>query len=177
MKNIYLLTILSMFLISCNMHTQKQMENTNEPTVIGSAMMADGTINPIIGGDVNLEQIWIDYVAAHNDRDLDKIAEINTDDWEGYTPDGTVIKGNEAHIIFLDNWFKTSNPKWKISWMVANASNNEQGKLTQWLTTGNDYTDTDEDGNEVLEHHIHDIEFDNGKIKKVNVYSRTSVQE
>ena len=30
----------------------------------------------------------------------------------------------------------------------------------------------DEEGNETLEHHVHDIEFAGDKIKKINVYSR-----
>jgi predicted RNase H-like HicB family nuclease len=49
--------------------------------------------------------------------------------------------------------------------------------MTHWLTTGNTYTDTDADGNEVLEHHIHDMEFVDGKIKKINVYSRAKTME
>ena len=125
MKNILSLSILSLILISCNTSIQNQTENINEPTVIGSNTMDDGKINSIIVGDTNNEQIWIDYIQAHNDRNLDKIAEINADDWEGYTPDGNVVKGNDAHIEFLDNWFKTSNPQWKIKWMIANAAENE----------------------------------------------------
>ena len=35
----------------------------------------------------------------------------------------------------------------------------------------------DADGNEVLEHHIHDMEFVDGKIKKINVYSRAKTME
>jgi len=177
MKNILSLSILSLILISCNTSSQNQTEKPNEPTVIGSNTMDDGIINPIIVGDTNNEQIWIDYIQAHNDRNLDKISEINADDWEGYTPDGNVVKGNDAHIEFLDNWFKTSNPQWKIKWMIANAAENEDGIMTQWLTTGNDYTNIDEEGNELLEHHVHDIQFTNGKIKRINVYSRSKPQE
>ena len=74
---------------------------------------------------------------------------INADDWEGYTADGSVVKGSDTHIEILDNWFKTANPKWEIKWMIANAAENEDGVVVQWLTTGNDYTDTDENGNEI----------------------------
>jgi hypothetical protein len=49
--------------------------------------------------------------------------------------------------------------------------------MTQWLTTANDLTDIDEQGNEIIEHHVHDVQFKNGKIKKIYVYSRSKAQE
>ena len=61
--------------------------------------------------------------------------------------------------------------------MIANAAENEDGVVVQWLTTGNDYTDTDENGNEIFEHNVHDIQFVDGKIKRINVYSRAKAQE
>ncbi len=59
---------------------------------IGSALM-EGTsmMTPIIPGEVSNQAIWIDYIQAHNDRDLTKIAEINAEDWEGYTADGRLL--------------------------------------------------------------------------------------
>jgi len=55
---------------------------------IGTVYLEDGTANPIIAGDTTNQQIWVDYIQAHNDRDLTKIAEINAEDWLGYPPDG-----------------------------------------------------------------------------------------
>ena len=51
----------------------------------------------------------------------------------------------------------------------ANAANNEEGILTQWLTTGNDYSDVDENGNEIFEHNVHDIRFKDGKIVELKI--------
>ena len=175
MKNIFYLSILSLILISCNASNQNQ--SSNETDIIGSGTLDNGKKVQIIAGDTNNEQVWIDYIKAHNDRDLDKIAEINADDWEGYTADGSVVKGSDAHIEILDNWFKTASPKWEIKWMIANAAVNEEGVMVQWLTTGNDYTDIDENGNEIFEHNVHDIQFVDGKIKRINVYSRAKAQD
>jgi hypothetical protein len=61
--------------------------------------------------------------------------------------------------------------------MIANAAKNNEGVVEQWLTTGNDYSDVDENGNEIFEHNVHDIMFVDGKIKKINVYSRAKAQE
>ena len=175
MKNIFYLSILSLILISCSSSNQNQ--SSNETEIIGSGTLENGKKVQIVIGDTNNEQVWIDYIKAHNDRDLDKIAEINADDWEGYTADGSVLKGNEAHIEILDNWFKTASPKWEIKWMIANAAENEEGVIVQWLTTGNDYTDVDENGNEIFEHNVHDVQFVDGKIKRINVYSRAKAQD
>lgn len=140
---------------------------------IGTVYLEDGTANPIIAGDTTNQQIWVDYIQAHNDRDLTKIAEINAEDWLGYPPDGSVITGNSAHIDWLDAWFKTSdNPKWKVKWMIANSGMNDQGDMEHWLTTGNDITFNGPDGDKVTEHHVHDVQFVGNQIKLIYVYSR-----
>ena len=56
--------------------------------------------------------------------------------------------------------------------MIANAGENEQGEIEQWLTTGNDYYDVDAEGNEIFKYNVHDVQFKDGKIVKINVYSR-----
>ena len=181
MKKLFTLLFAGFVLAACN-----DVQNSNEkvstkedlkPTVIGSAYMEDRSVNPITGGDLNTEQVWLDYVQAHNDKNLEKIAELNHPEWEGFLPDGRTLKGTDAQIELLKTWFETSNPSWEVQWMITNDSKNEKGEMTHWLTTGNTYTDTDADGNEVLEHHIHDMEFVDGKIKKINVYSRAKTME
>ena len=181
MKKLFTLLFAGFVLAACN-----DVQNSNEkvstkedlkPTVIGSAYMEDRSVNPITGGDLNTEQVWLDYVQAHNDKNLEKIAELNHPEWEGFLPDGRTLKGTDAQMELLKTWFETSNPSWEVQWMITNDSKNEKGEMTHWLTTGNTYTDTDADGNEVLEHHIHDMEFVDGKIKKINVYSRAKTME
>ena len=61
--------------------------------------------------------------------------------------------------------------------MIANAVKNNEGIVEQWLTTGNDYTDVDENGNEIFEHNVHDVMFSEGKIKRINVYKRAKAEE
>jgi len=165
MKKLLLLTILSAFVLSC--------ENKKTDLVIGSTLGNDGQSSEIVVGDTSNQQVWIDYIDAHNERDLDKIADINADDWVGYPPNGNVIRGNEAHIEFLDEWFSSSaNPKWTVKWMIANKGEDVEGIVQEFLTTGNDITFTDEEGNEVVENHVHDIMFEEGKIKTIFVYSK-----
>jgi hypothetical protein len=156
-------------------HEAGEMKKT---AVIGTVFSDDCTPNQLRAGNTDKQQIWVDYIQAHNDRDLEKIAEINADDWEGYVPDGSVIKGNAAHIEWLDDWFSSSdNPKWQVKWMLANDGSNAEGLTETWLTTGNDITFNGADGNPVTEHHVHDIQFVGNEIKRINVYSRSSPRE
>ena len=178
MKKIYPLILILIFANACQNNQESNSSKKDSVVEIGSAMM-DGTnmMTPIILGEVSNQAIWLDYINAHNEKNLDRIAEINAADWEGYTADGSVVKGSEAHIEILDNWFKSANPKWEVKWMIANAAKNKEGVIEQWLTTGNDYSDLDADGNEIFEHNVHDILFVNGKIKKINVYKRAKAKE
>jgi hypothetical protein len=163
MKKNLIITILTLFIFSC--------ENT--PAVIGTTLGLEGKSSDIIAGNTDHVQIWIDYIDAHNERNLDKIAEINSEDWVGYPPNGNVIKGNEAHIEFLVKWFKSpANPRWTVKWMIANKGEDDEGVMQEFLTTGNDITFIDEEGNEVVENHIHDVMFNDGKIKTIYVYSK-----
>mgnify|MGYP001161248545 FL=1 len=147
-------------------------------TIVGSYITEGGKTNPLYAGDITKQRIWLDYIDAHNDRDLEKISGTNADDWEGYVDDGAVIKGNEAHMTFLDEWFKSSaNPNWTVRWMIANGGENDDGVGEDWLTTGNDITFLDDDGNEVKQHHVHDVQFAGNKIKRINVYSRSAPAE
>jgi len=61
--------------------------------------------------------------------------------------------------------------------MIANGGENDDGAVEDWLTTGNDITFLDDDGKEVKQHHVHDVQFVGNKIKRINVYSRSAPAE
>lgn len=173
MRKLLFIIILLVGFSSC------QVQNSEKTQIkIGSELL-DGneTTTPIVAGDLSTQEVWLKYIDAHNNRDLEAIASINHQDWIGYTPDGSVVKGNETHIEILDNWFKTSNPNWKVKWMIANGVVNNNGEVEQYLTTANDFSDIDSNGTEIKEHNIHDILFVNGKIKKITVYKRAIADE
>ena len=178
MKIVIALTGALLALVTTAYAGHHEQGETKAATVIGSYTTDAGKVNPLYAGDTSRQQIWVDYIEAHNDRDLEKIAEINATDWEGYNENGELIDGNEAHIAFLDDWFKSSaNPKWTVRWMIANGGENDEGVMEDWLTTGNDITFVDDEGNQVKEHHVHDVQFVGRKIKLINVYSRPAQAE
>jgi hypothetical protein len=51
--------------------------------VIGYEISEDGTKLDIVAGDPSLVKIWVDYVEAHNQRDLEAIDKTNADDLVG----------------------------------------------------------------------------------------------
>ena len=90
-------------------------------------------------------QIWVDYIQAHNDRDFNKIAAMNTDDFKGIAPRVKSWRA-QAHTAFLQKWIAAESPQWKVWWVIANDGENAEGKMEQWLATGNVVTATDPDG-------------------------------
>mgnify|MGYP001178447235 FL=1 len=172
MKNIAYFTLFAFLFLSCDTAVKKEINIASDPAVIGTWNLDNGETTDVLAGDTKNEQIWLDYIKAHNEKNLDIIASMNAEDWEGYLFDGTVAKGNKNHIEFLKGWFEASSPKWKTRWMIANAGVDENGEMTQWLTTGDDMKEIDAEGNETLLHLVHDIQIVEGKIKKIYVYSR-----
>ena len=177
MRHIFLFA--SLLLLASTTHAgNHESQESAASTVIGTVYTDEGKANPLYAGKTDQQQIWKDYIQAHNERDLAKISKINAPDWIGYPSSGEVIKGSPAHIAFLDEWFKSpENPTWKISWMIANSGENEEGVMEHWLTTGNERTYLDTDGNKNLEHEVIDVQFLDGKIKRVYVYARPDAQE
>ena len=172
MKNIAYFTLFAFLFLSCDTVVKKEINIASDPAVIGTWNLDNGETTDVLAGDTKNEQIWLDYIKAHNEKNLDIIASMNAEDWEGYLFDGTVAKGNKNHIEFLKGWFEASSPKWKTRWMIANSGVDEKGEMTQWLTTGDDMKEIDDEGNETLLHLVHDIQIAEGKIKKIYVYSR-----
>ena len=172
MKNIAYFTLFAFLFLSCDTVVKKEINIASDPAVIGTWNLDYFETTPILAGDTKNEKIWLDYIDAHNKRDLNKIAEMNSIDWEAYIFDGRVVKGNEAHQTLLKEWFEASSPKWKTKWMIATAGVDEKGEMTQWLTTGDDLKQIDADGNGSLIHLVHDVQIVSGKIKKIYAYSR-----
>ena len=96
----FLIAALSIFISVAAQAGHHEAGEMKSAAAIGTVYSADGTPNQLLAGNTDKQQIWVDYIQDHNDRDLDGIAAVNADDWEGYLPDGCVIKGNTTHIEF-----------------------------------------------------------------------------
>ena len=172
MKRQIVLMICVLLLVGCT-NTTTDTKGAAEPIEIGSGLEQGATeMTPVLAGDMSNQDVWKKFVQAANDENLEIMTELEAEDIEIYGSDGSVMKGSKNHIDYCREWFKASDPNWQIRLMIANAGKNKDGNLDQWLTTSADYTDTDEDGKEVLEQHMYDVNFENGKIKKIVAYTK-----
>ena len=152
------------------------MAHSTAAASIGKQYFEDGSSKPLLAGSAANAQIWMDYIAAHNERDFEAIAAMNTDDFQGIAAHGEVVEGNAAHAAFLQNWVATENPRWQVRWVIANDGENADGVMEEWLATGNVVTTTGPDGAERRAYETIDVLFENGKIKMLNVASQTMPQ-
>ena len=158
---------------SCAGHHEKSEEA--EKTVIGYEII-DGERLDIAAGDASAVDIWVEYVEAHNMRDLEKIDSMNADDFEGRAPNGVIVKGREAHAEFLKEWFERSNPSWKFNYAMANDVIQADGSADHWVTSLYTVTETI-DGEEVAREEMFDVQIENGKIKNIMVAARAVITE
>ncbi|MBM27886.1 MAG: hypothetical protein CME58_05860 [Halieaceae bacterium] len=143
---------------------------------IGTQFFGDGSAKPLRAGDTASVQMWVDYIQAHNDRDFEKIAAMNTDNFKGVAPTGEVVRGSEAHRAFLENWIAAEDPQWQVWWVIANDGENAEGETEQWLATGNIVTATGPDGAEKKTYETIDILIEDGKIRLLNVAAQAMPQ-
>lgn len=143
---------------------------------IGTQFFEDGSAKPLRAGDTASVQIWVDYIQAHNDRDFDKVAAMNADDFKGIAASGEVVEGSAAHTAFLEKWIAAESPQWQVWWVIANDGENAEGKMEQWLATGNVVTTTDPDGAERRTYETVDVLLEGGKIKLLNVAAQSMPQ-
>ena len=143
---------------------------------IGTQFFDDGSSKSLRAGDTASVQIWVDYIQAHNDRDFDKIAAMNADDFKGIAASGEVVEGSAAHTAFLEKWIAAESPQWQVWWVIANDGENAEGKMEQWLATGNVVITTDPDGAERRTYETVDVLLEGGKIKLLNVAAQSMPQ-
>ena len=140
---------------------------------IGTQFFDDGSSKSLRAGDTASVQIWVDYIQAHNDRDFDKIAAMNADDFKGIAASGEVVEGSAAQTAFLEEWIAAESPQWQVWWVIANDGENAEGKMEQWLATGNVVTTTDPNGAERRTYETVDVLLEGGKIKLLNVAAQS----
>ena len=76
-------------------------EADEEQVVIGMGLSIDGKTKPLYAGSVSLMAIWQEWIKAHNDRDFDKIAAMNSDKFKVMLPNGQRIVGSGEHRSLL----------------------------------------------------------------------------
>ena len=172
-----LLSFISLlFLTQASLAGHHESSEMKKETVIGYEISEDGKKLDIVAGDPSLVKIWVDYVEAHNQRDLETIDKTNADDLVGKASNGVIINGSAEHAVFLKNWFETSNPIWEFVYAMANDVPQADGSMHHWVTSSYKVTDTI-DGKEIVSRESFDVRIENNKIKEIIVASRLVLSE
>lgn len=170
-----MITVISLLLIACQTSKKKTLPDSAQKTIIGFEYNEKGERLAIVAGDPAVTDVWLEYIQAHNDKDLDKITSLDAEDIIVYRANGTIGKGRIAHREFLAKWFIESNPMWSVKWMVANTLVKNDGTLEHWLEAGTEFTNIVE-GKKIFMYLIADVNIVSGKIKKINIYNREKKQ-
>ena len=168
-KTLLSIGILLLAQLSFAGHHEKSDHDTK--TILGYEISEEGEKLDIVAGDASIVDIWVEYVEAHNKRDLEAIDNTNASDFEGRASNGLVVKGPEAHAAFLKEWFATSNPSWELNYVMASDVLQADGSHDHWVTSSYTLTDTI-DGKEVASEELFDVQIEKGKIKFILVRSR-----
>ena len=120
MKKLILCVVLAGSLVSCQAPAEKESEHSHESTVIGYEFSDEGEKQNLIAGDVSIIDTYMEFIQAHNDRDIDKIMDMVQDSILIKTQDAQELKGKSIHREVLEKWFPESNPMWTVRWMATN---------------------------------------------------------
>ncbi|MBC8304080.1 MAG: nuclear transport factor 2 family protein [Pelagibacterales bacterium] len=168
MKKLNLILLSSLFIaFSC--------DAPQEPQVIGYSVNQDGIQTPVIAGPESTSEVWSTYIDAHNERDMEGISNLNSDEFSAYGPAGEYVDGNDAHREFLTQWFETNNPKWNILWSISNTGESSNGDLGDYVTAGHQVT-LNVDGEDITVYQVIDALIIDGKVQMFNVYQQERAQ-
>jgi len=158
-----LLLILIIAFAACNPAIEKEVA---EPIGAGFFLPEEGE-KFVVASD-SVTDVWMRYIEAHNNKDINAIMAMNSDSITIHGPDGAVIEGKENHEMALNAWFPAENPNWKVYWAMP-----YKGVTggAEWIVAGHEVTLTQE-GQKNVQLHMIDAEIENGKVRQCYVYSK-----
>jgi len=105
------------------------------------------------------------WLQAHNDKDIETILSLETDDVRIDLPNGMVISGAEAHAEALSNYFESADPEMNLYWAMP-YKGVVNGEV--WIIAGQVVR-----SNESTVQRMIDAQFKEGKISRVIAYDKT----
>lgn len=111
-----------------------------------------------------------EYIEFHNERNYEKIREMDSDSIQISGPNGESINGSDEHIPFLKEWFNNANTTWKPIWgtSIKNVNDDNGSMVLSIFDNTTILPDTTIRTNELIQAYINN----NGKIIAFWVNSR-----
>ncbi len=138
-----------------------------ETTVEGVGFFKFMPGEKFITGSDDVLDVWMKYIDAHNNQDLETIKSMSVDSIYILSPDGSEIKSKEEQATLLEGWFAVANPKWDAYWGMPYKS---VPSGADWVLAGHNVTQTIE-GEETTMLQMIDGEIKDGKVVRFFVYS------
>ena len=115
-----IISILTITILSNCAQQEISNNNLEEKTPIRTAGFSNIWDYNASGGFMIGNQKSVDlrneYIKIHNERNYEKIRELNYDSIQISGPNGESINGSDEHIAILKEWFKNANTTWKPIW-------------------------------------------------------------
>ena len=159
MKNILIITII-LAVVGCT-------PAASETPVKGVGFFKPQPEETFIAGSDEVMDVWMKYIDAHNNQDLETIASMGVDSLYILGPDGSEIKSKEEQAALLEGWFAAANPKWDAYWALPYKS---VPSGADWVIAGHEVTST-VNGEESTELNMIDGQIVDGKIARFFVYA------
>tara|TARA_B100000965_G_scaffold246929_1_gene207307 strand:- start:4325 stop:4837 length:513 start_codon:yes stop_codon:yes gene_type:complete len=155
MKKLFIL-ILAVTFTACNSPADQ----------VGAGFFTGAEGEKYVVGSDDITDVWVNYIKAHNERDMEAIMSMETDKISIAGPDGSTINGKEMHAEALTAWFEAENPMWDIYWALPYEA---VGSGSTWIVVGHSMTLT-VDGQEVKKNSMIDAEIVDGLVNRFFVY-------
>ena len=113
-------SILTILILSNCSQQEISKNNIEEKKSISTAGFSNIWDYKATGGIMIGNQKSVDllneYIEFHNERNYEKIREMDSDSIQISGPNGESINGSDEHIPFLKEWFNNANTTWKPIW-------------------------------------------------------------
>ena len=156
MKKLFIL-ILAVTFTACNAPAEQ----------VGAGFFTGAPGEKYVVGSDDITDAWVKFIDAHNERDMETILSMETDEIAIVGPDGSRVNGKEMHEQRLNEWFASEDPKWEMYWALPYAGVSDN---STWIVAGHTMILTI-DGEEVKANSMIDAEFVDGKINRFFVYN------
>ena len=167
-------SILTILILSNCSQQEISKNNIEEKKSISTAGFSNIWDYKATGGIMIGNQKSVDllneYIEFHNERNYEKIREMDSDSIQISGPNGESINGSDEHIPFLKEWFNNANTTWKPIWgtSIKNVNDDNGSMVLSVFDNTTILPDTTIRTNELIQAYINN----NGKIIAFWVNSR-----
>ena len=165
MKNLFLLTLISILMFSCETTVVEGVELGPAP---GYLVAQDGSKIDARDADPSNLAIWEKYMEAHNNKDFETISTMNHDSIVVNLYDGQNLFVSEAHLNLLKGYMEEFNPTFNTFFSYTM---HVDGQVGDWVITGHQIDQTDNGEKQSLQD-ICDVFIVDQKIRRIIVYRK-----